>query len=52
MAEVDESRIETAIETMSKQLDHRFDALATRIYWTVGIGVALLTLVPSRAIQH
>ena len=45
MAEVDESRIETAIDALVLRMDHRFDALATRIYWTVGIGVALLTLV-------
>ena len=38
-------RVDARFDAMSLRMDHRFDALATRIYWTVGIGVALLTLV-------
>ena len=38
-------KVDERFDAMGLRMDHRFDALATRIYWTVGIGVALLTLV-------
>ena len=38
-------KVNERFDALVLRMDHRFDALATRIYWTVGIGVALLTLV-------
>ena len=38
-------KVNERFDAMGSRMDHRFDALATRIYWTVGIGVALLMLV-------